>query len=94
MEVPGSEYKTKEGGKINLEVWRRQLEAGTEDITEMKAFSATNRANVTDESIRERMDGHEEVTGMKGHHGCERCKAGQKSREQEHASSRILTEQT
>jgi len=42
MKFQGSDYKTKEGDKINLEEVRGKLEARTEDTTGMKvAFNAT-----------------------------------------------------
>lgn len=44
MGVPGSDYKTKTGGKSNLEALRGKLDNRTEDLRWMRAaFNATKR---------------------------------------------------
>lgn len=52
MEVQGSDYKTKEGDKINLEVLRGKVEVRTKGSTGRKAaLNATKvEQNVTDKS--------------------------------------------
>lgn len=47
-----------------------------------------------DKSVRERVDPHDLITGMKGDHGNARLKKEQKNRDQENASSMIPTKQT
>lgn len=88
MEVPGSDYKTKTGGKSNLEALRGKLDNRTEDLRWMRAaFNATKREQTWLTKASRDHDKQCEITGMEGPHGYVRHHGGQKGRDQGNASS-------
>ena len=85
MEVQGSDYKTKEGDKINLEVLRGKVEVRTKGSTGRKAvFNATKIEQMWLTKAAGRQWLGEDNIGVEGHRDYAGCEGGQRQKLRKH----------